>query len=396
MFPVTLEFDNGDLLTTRPPCYGFLREEEYLEDSHSYFKGWNVHLTPYPRDSRTEPFGTSNLAYNGNYEGAISDVSCDVFDMKDLAVIWNSGSHLPTLGVAIGSGDLIAFQHHDQPITYSKEINKEPSPSLVETWASSRGKNVTMKDVMEAFEANIDHGRESVLRWHEKGFMGVSAEAECDRALFYLMLNRALHCKDYDYWAYQMLDDIYLNKIAPMVAFLVTRIVATQLHGVKKGEFMTNINNGDNCIFPSSLLWCGIGKQYETPTSVSWQQRPYCISEGHLREEDLPEYMFSCHGEEYEVSSSIFFAMAGLKETEQKRILLDKNTDKVADPLIQEFAKCVLTSTAYSRTSGTVHANGYKSSYYSEAAIDYIEHDSDLEIKHEGWKDLALSLIMGE
>lgn len=298
MFPVSLEFKGGAVATLLPPCYGFLKHNQWngggdddYKISYECIEGWNYQF-------ELEKDNYSSLDY-GNEPEEI--VLADEYDLSSLATIWNSGTHYSMWGV-----EYFGDQPHSEQFFSERRGSYDANPicdpgeavrpkNNVELWASKEGNDstVTTKQVMELFESWLDKELPSCFEWKDNGCFGVQASANADRCLFYLMLNRSLNSGTEVDQVFTLLDLIYNQKINPVVALMTSRIVVqgkNLLTGKDRVQWVGN--DYDNCIFPISLITTGICTRYEEPVQIKWRQEPYSSGEGHSRDEDYPSLAY--------------------------------------------------------------------------------------------------------
>lgn len=349
MFPVTLEFKGDAILTVLPPCYGFLKagnwsgsgDGYYDEDDDAYYDDDTVTYEAVEGSWHME----FQRYMNGPYQNSISRESRSIdefclgnrYDLSDLKIIWNSGTHYPLLGIA-GDQTYAQLYGDNMPLTLEKDF--KPVKDNVALWAEENGSDLTARAVMEMFEKFIDKDDPTCLVWHKDGFMGVDATAEADRCLFYLMLNRAIHTSYEKDAIFQMMNEIQ-NGCTPMQALLISRLVC-------EGEnFMTGAktvnwtgNDYDSCILPMSLITVGMGRRFAEPVQVKWRQAQYTHSDGHKRDDDYPSVRLVSEGIDLGVNNSMFMPLLHPEASEYDYTLRSR-TDNIinAVPISVAFVK---------------------------------------------------------
>lgn len=359
MFPVSLEFKDGSFMTCDPPCYGFLRRDQWDEGDEYLVQGKHF------------------------YEGG-SGSSSDDLDLSDVVAIWNTGTHL---GVTDFDGE----------VTSVSNMYKD----MVAAWSSSSGIELSMKDVMNHFESFIDKDSESCILWSDEGYMGVKTDTPCDRALFYLMLNRLFNYYHDGATVSYLLDLIYKRNFSPMVALFITRMVVPIKDAVGNSRFIWMGNDGDSCIFPISLTYKGIGKLYVKPTQINWHQHSYSEGYGHLRDEDLPDVLQTWEDIERWCSRSMFdaaFQQTYIVGDDGNPYLKDKEGNPVHSIAI-DFAKEIFTERyfnyqlfgRYDQPRELGHFNYHRLS----GGLMYPD-EREFKRPRNDWEGIAISLILGE
>lgn len=382
MFPVSLEDTEGTIITYQPPCYGFLRQEEWEYESESGCDGLTIAFH-HPRrcgenNPKEKPFGTQRLGYFASWNSSDNYIA-----MENLKAIWNSGTHMPFVGLDTDGKTPIAWER-GSTLTYNKD-ELPPVRNNVDRWSEENPEYaITTKEVMDTMEAWLDKDSEKVTIWHEEGFMGAdTSKAPADRVMFYLMLNRELNTQEYYSKTKTFLDNWLIKKQPPMVAFLMSRLIM-----VVKTAFNERVeysgNSGDSCILPDYLICKGLGKHYLEPVQVKWLQEPYTSGEGHKRDEDLEELEFDHPDFKQDVSSSLFFALFQLEELSSGLKLLGSSEEK-AVPVAVLFRNLVIP-----RESSAFN------NYISNLAhyCDVAESRKELLLPREKWESEIFNLLM--
>lgn len=382
MFPVSLEDTKGQTLTYQPPCYGFLRQEEWEYESESGCDGLAVTFQhPYrcgENNPPDKPFGNQRLGYFASW-----NTSDRYIAMENLKAIWNSGTHMPFIGVAKDGVTPIAWERGSN-LVYDKD-ELPPVHNNVDRWSEENPEYaVTTKEVMDTMEAWLDKDSEKITIWHEEGFMGAdTTKAPADRVMFYLMFNRELNTPEYYSKTKTFLDNWLIKKQPPMVAFLMSRLI--MIVQTALGERVDySGNSGDSCILPDYLICKGLGKSYLEPVQINWMQEPYTSGEGHKRDEDLEELTFSHPEYSQEVSSSLFFAVFQLKDLNSGLELKTAPNEK-AVPVAALFRNAVIP-----------RQNQYFNSYISNLAhyCDMVESRKESLAPRKDWESIVFNILM--
>lgn len=361
MFPVSLEFNDGSFLTADPPCYGFLRDEQWTDDYQNLVEG--IQWSDYADELDIEA-GTT-----------------DEYDISLISAIWNTGTYFGELD-SEGNTSNIHSSYRDN----------------VKNWSASSGIPVTMRDVMTLFEKNLDKDSSSCILWaKDDAYMGVSADVSCDRALFYLMLNRMLNTTADAPQSRYLLDLIYKKSLPPVVALLLTRMICpTQLwNGITRNVWAGS--DGDSCIIPMHLMYKGMGKLYQQPVQIDWIQHEYTTGRGHLRDEDFEEVYQFCGEYGNWASRSMFDAILQQKyiydEKEGSVILCDQAGERVYSIAI-DFAKEVMTEQAANQSL----FGGDAKRFSYQRVIGNLTHIESVSLKVDfyDWEPIALALLLGE
>lgn len=378
MFPVTLETTAGRKMTYCPPCYGFIRQDEWECDQESGCSGVGLRYnSPYRPESEARPFGSYRLA---QYSGFIRSDDC--LELSDLKAIWNSGTHVPSVGLD-NNGKPIAWQHHEAGIVYDEnEVEGSRRKSNLERWCEENCKEISMQEVMEGLQSWVDKDSESALLWHSDGYMGVRADIPCDRAMFYLMINRELNTPDYYERSKMFLDNWFIKGNNPMVSFLVSRLISKMSHAFRDPSVEYTGNSGDSCIIPHYIICNGLGKLYSEPSQISWLQHSYSSGTGHHRDEDLEELQFTHPKCSEYSSSSLFLAVSQLEQKEGGLYL----GDKLAFPV--GLALCAEAIDPKYRPSYPLNT------YRIGTTLDDAETAEMLVVPREEWDTVILKLLM--
>lgn len=387
MFPVTLEAADGRLQTYSTACYGFLRGYEWEDDDYDFCQGWNRLVTyPWAPSSATEPFGRNCIYHYGN-------AKCDQnprIELEDLKTIWNSGAVLPFIGLAQNSDAWIAFQTYCGAVTYGGEARPEKLDNIAR-WSRERGIEYTREQFLLALQDHVDAGQESALLFDQRGFTGVRADVPADRALFYLMIDRELW-EDNEYQKIRfMMEQIHDKGRNPMIAFLMSRLISTTSGALSDDEPYYCGHTHDNCILPDSLIVKGLGKKYQSPTSIDWFQAEYTSGNGHLRDDDIDEeydsWGFSGDGYSCRHSSSIFNSVFMLEQEGDKPTTL-KGSDEPAIPVKVLFARATIPE---SELNGRPHRMWDLGDWLEDVGFN-----NNLLIGKEQFEELAFNLLMGD
>lgn len=300
MFPVSLEFYNGNVVTVNPPCYGFLKQgnwsnissfdhdeddDDYYDDGspeYEYCEGWNIIYDVSGTSSRE--FNDRSISLYGYFDGESNELG-SVFDLSNIRYIWNSGTHYPLIGEDEGEPVCGQYDHIEGECAPLENI-VQPLDNVQKWVKENRWEEpITVKTVMDMFEEYVDYGKDSCFVWQENGCFGVTAATNADRCLFYLMINRSLHQKEEQENVFMMLDCLFKDKMTPVQALMVSRIIVENVNflGEKTVEWVGN--DYDSCILPLTLINEGHGSLFSEPVSVEWRQKSYNKSSGHLRDE---------------------------------------------------------------------------------------------------------------
>lgn len=397
MFPVSLEFKDGEVATVFPPCYGFLKHNQWdgggdddYQITYEVIDGWHFQ------------FEGRNWRSSVNMEGMEPEevVLGDYYSLSNLSTIWNSGTHYPMWGVREFNEEPEVEQYFSDKGAMGAsmcEVGKAERPlSNVEIWASKEGNDatVTMKRVMEMFDSWLDSELECCFEWQENGCFGVKASAPADRCLFYLMLNRSLNSdNEYDVTA-TMLDLIFHKKVNPVVALFTSRIVvlgSKSLMGDKKVEWIGN--DYDSCIFPISLISTGICSRFEEPVQIEWRQKPYSEGEGHKRDEDFANLMYD--GEFPRVNNSMFLPIMHPYLNSVSWGTPDEDCKIKGNPLMVDFCRAISLD---EDTFNKLHKNSFgRVDFYGTiqrltTGSRYVEEHYSV-IPSEQWIDLVVNLL---
>lgn len=396
MFPITLQRKDKSVATCQPPCYGFLRDAEWSDWHQCWHRNsWQVQFDTCVDEEDQDP--------DDIFEGDMCCYGCDLGDEKlpsdlfayeDLYAIWNSGAELPYNG--FHDNQLVAQQWMVGGVDYTLTA-KRPQNTL-EKWCEARHVQVTMKEVMYAFEAALDKGRESCLLWDENsGFMGVRTNVECDRALFYLMVNRELASWENADQMFTFLDEWYIGKVPIMLAFMATRLFAKFRHGFYKDQLGWVGGNHDSSILPAQNFWVGCGSRYAQPTAVMWQQHTYESGQGHFRDDDLDtlsmEPTIKGFGQVHECFNVSMFdsIFGGAFATGHGDTLYDRAGGERVKNLICEFYRTVAKQEVY-REKGS---GGYLSYWQADRGL-HSRTESDYVIPHSEWLKVCYKLLMDD
>lgn len=400
MFPITLERTNGTVLTTHPPCYGFLRDEEW----GSWGQTWHYDKFALRYIRRSRSYGSSGMTdenpfagnvLNNSWEDGDENLPSHTIDLSELKTIWNSGAHVPVEFYIEGKTTPSAYKFADEQGSNYKHTLAElerPYTSLDTFNMMHKGLFVTIKQVMADMEAAIDKGRESCLVWKDDSdMMGVNVvNIPCDRVLFYLMLNRELESFHVSRRTITFLDLHYVKNIPIMIALLMSRIIKETDEGYKFAA-----DNNDSCLIPSQNLWVGMGHRYLQPVAIDWSQHSYTEGRGHLRDDDIDGYDMEPEIRGYtntneDFNSSMFEAIIGGVVDSRTTCLLDRAGGNNVANLVSEFFRAVAPKDLY-RVRGS---NGYCSYWTSERAL-YEEKTQEL-CNPETWVKTLLSLLTEE
>lgn len=390
MFPVTLESFDGRLQTFQTPCYGFLRQYEWEDDSDSFCSGWHYKVKfPYHPASDAEPFGRNCMYHYGHADSSGERR----IRMEELKAIWNSGSTLPCIGMSREGTTEIAYQYTNVGgVVYSKRDLVTPIDNVTK-WSNSRGIEYTRQQFLIDLQNHVDVGKESALLFDERGFTGVRADIPADRALFYLMIDRELWDQNSYYKTRFIMEQIHDKGRNPMIAFLMSRIVSV-IEGALGDEFYYSGSTNDSCILPDTLIVKGLGKKYEQPTSIAWFQETYSSGTGHVRDEDLDEEFetwYLTDGNESSslsryYSNSIFNSVFQLTQEIDSEPARLSGSDEPAIPLKVLFAKAVIPSEILNRRSHRIWDLG--------DFIENVDLENNLLVEKTEFEDLAFNLLM--
>lgn len=413
MFPITLEFKDEYFATCQPPCYGFLRNVEWDDWDQRFHIGRlslkNVRRQRlYSMEDITDarPFGSNALATTVDPEE--DQTPSQLFDLKDLQVIWNTGARTPVeIFVEYEDAEPKAWrwpgENSSSTVYHKEELMGERSSSPLESFNKSHsGHSLTLEKVLTDLEKAIDKDRESVLRFRDDGYgpiLGVSTVGTpCDRVLFYLMVGREL---DGYYPSIKMqtfLELHYLTGVPIMVAFMASRILAYRSTNLTGGVEYVGYS-GDSCILPSQNFWVGCAARFKQPTAIEWEQHPYSSGRGHDRDDDMCSFSMEPEIEGFgsvyeEFNESMFNAVFGGITDSKTGILHDRpGGEKVANLVCELFR--AITTECYYRNRGST---GYCSYWTCENGLqeDMSSSSRCYEVKNDFWMDKLLSLLTEE
>lgn len=393
MFPVTLEATDGRLQTYQTPCYGFLRENEWVDNDYDFCDGLH-RVVKFPwhieDESHPSPFGSVCLWHSGSTLRS----NHNRIDLDELKYIWNSGPVVPTVGMSKDGSRIIAKQLSGTNTVVYGDEQLPAREDNVSRWSRESGISYTRREFLEALQAHIDVDNESALVFHENGFTGVRADIPADRAMFYLMVDRELWAGDnYDKTKF-MLNLIHQKSLNPMIAFIMSRLISINTNALGVENTYYSGNNSDSCILPDSLIVVGLGKKYAEPTTIPWSQNPYTSGEGHLRDEDLEDLeLCFCHPEfnQY-VSPSLFDSIFMLKN-----IITPEHDDGCAT-LIGEDEPAVPVKTIFSKKviNERVYREGRHRYWDLGGLLETLDHSSDIVESRDKWESIIYNMLMGE
>lgn len=386
MFPVTLESTGGLLQTYQTPCYGFLRTGEWEDDDYGFCDGWSqVVGYPWNPASKSEPFGTNCL---WNYGPTVHSKESRT-ELEDLRYIWNSGAVIPAVGLD-EKLKVIAKQLYNSGQIYYGEDPPKPVDNVAK-WSAASGIPYTREEFLNSLESWIDAGRESAMVWDHRGFMGVRADVPADRALFYLMVDRELWCKEFYDKTKFIMEQIHHKNRSPIIAFFMSRLIATETNAIGEERIYYSGNTGDCCILPDSLFVSGVGGMYKTPIAVNWVQNAYSSGYPHERDEDIDENNGAWYfeSEKYcaSVSNSMFNPLFMLEQSSTSPVSL-LGAGEAATPICRTFASTVI--------GDDILKKGYYQYWnIGELINDRLEDGKNI-IPAEEWEDIIYNLLMGE